>query len=60
LAPTRVLGLETLTGTDLKASNSFEQPRRVVPQQLDAPKASAKMTFKLPPRSYTAARLATT
>lgn len=60
LAPTRVLGCETLTGADLKASNSFEQPKRVAPQQLDAPKAGAKMTFKLPARSYTAARLATT
>jgi alpha-L-arabinofuranosidase len=59
-APTRVLGLETLTGSDLKASNSFDQPNRVTPQPLDAPKAGAKMTFKLPPRSYSAARLATT
>ena len=58
-APTRVLGCETLTGSDLKASNSFEQPGRVVPQQLEPPKPSAKMTFKLPPRSYTVARLAT-
>ncbi len=58
-APARVLGVETLTGADLKASNSFDQPNRVVPQRLDAPKPGAKMTFKLPPRSYTAARLAT-
>src|SRR5579864_5573204 len=52
-APARVLGVETLTGADLKASNSFDQPNRVVPQRLDAPKPGAKMTFKLPPRSYT-------
>ncbi len=58
-APTRVLGLETLTGPDLKASNTFDQPNRVTPQPLDAPKAGAKMTFKLPPHSYTVARLAT-
>ena len=58
--PTRVLALETLTGTDLKASNSFEQPSRVAPQHLDAPKPGAKMAFRLPPRSYTAAHLATT
>lgn len=56
--PTRVLGLETLTGSDLKASNSFDQPNRVAPQRLDAPKAGARMTFHLPPHSYTAARLA--
>lgn len=59
-APVRVLSLETLTGPDLKASNSFEQPNRVVPQRLDPPKPGAKMTFRLPARSYTAARLATT
>jgi alpha-N-arabinofuranosidase len=59
VAPARVLVCETLTGTDLKAFNTFEQPRRVVPQRLDAPAAGARMTFKLPPRSYTVAQLAT-
>jgi alpha-L-arabinofuranosidase len=59
-APTRVLALETLTGPDLKASNSFEQPNRVMPQRLDSTKPAANMTFRLPPRSYTAAHLATT
>jgi alpha-N-arabinofuranosidase len=58
--PTRVLACETLTGPDLKAFNTFEQPRRVVPQRLDAPAAGARMTFKLPPRSYTVAHLAAT
>ena len=58
--PMRVLVCETLTGTDLKASNTFEQPRRVAPQRLDPPAAGARMTFKLPPRSYTVAQLATT
>ena len=56
--PARVLGCETLTGPDLKAFNTFEQPRRVSPQRLDAPAAGARMTFKLPPRSYTVAQLA--
>ena len=60
VTPTRVLACETLTGTDLKAFNSFEQPRRVAPQRLDAPAAGARMTFKLPPRSYTVAQLAAT
>ena len=60
VTPTRVLACETLTGTDLKAFNTFEQPRRVMPQRLDPPAAGARMTFKLPPRSYTVAQLATT
>jgi len=59
VTPTRVLVCETLTGTDLKAFNTFEQPRRVVPQRLDPPAAGARMTFKLPARSYTVAQLAT-
>jgi alpha-L-arabinofuranosidase len=58
--PMRVLVCETLTGTDLKAFNTFEQPRRVAPQRLDPAAAGARMTFKLPPRSYTVAQLATT
>jgi len=57
--PTRVLNCETLTGTDLKAANTFEQPTLVAPRKLDAPKVGSKMTFKLPPRSYTVATLAT-
>jgi alpha-N-arabinofuranosidase len=60
VTPTRVLACETLTGTDLKAFNTFEQPRRVVPQRLDAPAPGTRMTFKLPARSYTVAHLATT
>ena len=60
VTPARVLTCETLTGTDLKAFNTFEQPRRVAPQRLDAPAAAARMTFKLPPRSYTVAQLAVT
>ena len=58
--PTRVLVCETLTGADLKAFNTFEQPRRVAPQRLEPPAAGTRMTFKLPPRSYTVVQLATT
>src|SRR4249920_572334 len=58
ITPSRVLTCETLTGPDLKAFNTFEQPRRVVPQRLEPPAAGARMTFKLPPRSYTVAHLA--
>jgi alpha-N-arabinofuranosidase len=60
VTPMRVLACETLTGTDLKAFNTFEQPQRVAPQRLDPPAAGARMTFTLPPRSYTVAHLATT
>ena len=60
VTPMRVLVCETLTGTDLKAFNTFEQPRRVAPQRLDPPAAGARMTFKLPPRSYTVVQFATT
>jgi alpha-L-arabinofuranosidase len=57
--PTRVIGCQTLTGPDLKAFNTFEDPKKVVPQPLSAPAAGARMTFKLPARSYTVAQLAT-
>src|SRR5438445_10389733 len=52
LTPTRVLAAETLTGADLKASNTFEQPKVVAPRPLETPRPSATMTFKLPARSY--------
>ena len=58
IVPTRVLACETLTGPDLKAVNTFADPRRVVPQRLEPPAAGARMTFNLPPRSYTLAHLA--
>jgi alpha-L-arabinofuranosidase len=59
VTPAGPVTCETLTGADLKAFNTFEQPKRVVPQRLDAPAAAARMTFKLPPRSYTVAQVAT-
>ena len=57
--PTRVLFCETLTGPDLKAANTFEQPTLVAPRALAAPQPDSRMTFKLPARSYTAIQLAT-
>jgi alpha-L-arabinofuranosidase len=57
--PTRVVACETLTGPDLKAFNTFEQPQQVAPRPLELPQAGSSMTFKLPPRSYSVARLAT-
>ena len=56
--PTRVLTCETLTGADLKAVNTFEAPRRVIPQALTAPAPGARMTLRLPARSYTVLHLA--
>jgi alpha-N-arabinofuranosidase len=53
LTPTAVTNCQTITGNDLKAVNSFEQPNRVVPQKLDPPKAGPKMRFQVPARSYT-------
>ena len=42
-----------ITGTDLKAFNTFEAPQKVSPQKLDAPSTSGNATtFQLPPRSY--------
>ncbi len=57
--PKQVLTCETLTGSDLKAFNTFERPTAVSPRALDAPAAGSQMTFKLPARSDTVAQLAT-
>ena len=53
------LACETLTGPDLKAFNTFDDPKKVVPQPLSPPAPGARMTFKLPARSYTVAQIAT-
>jgi alpha-L-arabinofuranosidase len=58
--PARVLVCETITGADLKAVNTFAQPRQVVPQALEAPPARTNMRLRLPPRSYTVVQIATT
>jgi alpha-N-arabinofuranosidase len=59
-APRRVLACETLTGDDLKAVNTFENPRRVAPAPLEAPRPGRTMTLKLPPASYSVLNLAMT
>jgi alpha-N-arabinofuranosidase len=58
ITPSAVLACETLTGADLKAFNTFDSPNQVVPAKLDAGKPGAKMTVKLPARSYTVLHLA--
>lgn len=53
-APGRVISGSLLTGDDLKASNSFATPKRVVPQTFTVPAASGGRTkFEVPARSYT-------
>ena len=53
-APGQVLVSAVLTGTDLKAFNTFESPRKVVPQDFGKPSTVAGRTrFEVPARSYT-------
>jgi alpha-N-arabinofuranosidase len=43
-----------LTGSDLKATNTFDAPSRVVPQKAEkASGAPGRSSLELPPRSYT-------
>ena len=58
IAPTRINSCQTITGNDLKAVNSFEQPNKVVPQNLEPPRLGPKMTLQVPARSYTVVSLA--
>ncbi|HEY1465059.1 MAG TPA: alpha-L-arabinofuranosidase C-terminal domain-containing protein [Terriglobales bacterium] len=52
--PGRVMAAHVITGDDLKASNSFDAPRKVAPQELTKPSTTnGKTKFELPPRSYT-------
>jgi alpha-N-arabinofuranosidase len=57
--PARVLAALTLTGTDLKAANSFARPDLVAPRPLETPRPAARMAFKLPARSYSVVHIAT-
>jgi alpha-N-arabinofuranosidase len=52
-APQRVIFSQVLTGSDLKAVNSFENPQKVAPQAFESPKLSANTVFQVPARSYT-------
>ena len=52
--PARVISASVLTGDDLKATNTFAAPRRVVPQAFSAPASSdGKSRFEVPAHSYT-------
>ena len=51
--PARLLCSTVLTGSDLKAFNSFDSPKRVIPADLGKPVSSGRHTkFEVPPRSY--------
>jgi alpha-L-arabinofuranosidase len=52
--PARVLTSTVLTGSDLKAADGFDSPKRVAPQDLAKPVTSGGQTkFEVPARSYT-------
>jgi alpha-L-arabinofuranosidase len=56
-APGRMASAYVLTGNDLKAVNTFSEPKRVVPQPFTSAKLnsdkSGKTTCEVPARSYT-------
>jgi alpha-N-arabinofuranosidase len=53
-APSSVLTSTTLTGSDLKAFNTFDAPTRVAPQPFDKPTTTnSRSKFEVPARSYT-------
>jgi alpha-N-arabinofuranosidase len=58
LTPASVIAFETMTGSDLKAMNTFADPKKVVPQKLEYPRVGAKMSVTLPARSYSVLSLA--
>ena len=52
--PGTVLSSTTVTGDDLKAVNTFDAPKRVIPQSVDKPVTTRDSTkFEVPARSYT-------
>ena len=53
VTPKRVKVSQVVTGPDLKAANTFAEPKKVVPQQLEAPKnLGSRMTVEVPAKSY--------
>jgi alpha-L-arabinofuranosidase len=53
-APTKVQAAWVLTGDDLKAVNSFQSPKKVVPAEFAKPSTSNGRTkFEVPAKSYT-------
>ena len=56
--PAKVLASYVLSGSDLKAVNSFQEPERVIPHDLEPPKIAARTTLKLPAASYSVVQFA--
>ena len=57
-APAHVISSMLLTGDDLKAVNTFDKPKAVVPQNLNKPTiANGRMKFEVPAKSYTVIQL---
>jgi alpha-N-arabinofuranosidase len=52
VTPGKVNVCQVITGSDLKATNTFETPKKVAPQTLEPPKPWPRMTLQLPARSY--------
>ncbi len=53
---TRILGVDTLNGTDPKAANSWENPHAVIPRHGNAHLDGGVVTVEIPPLSFTALR----
>ncbi len=58
VTPVAVNEFVSMTGSDLKAGNTFAEPNRVVPQTLESPKIGDRMALTLPARSYSVLSLA--
>jgi len=58
LTPSAVTEFVTLTGPDLKALNTFADPKRVTPQTLEKPAVGATMRVQVPARSYSVLAMA--
>ena len=53
MSPTRVIDSQVITGPDLKATNTFDQPNKVVPAKAPAPKlGGSKTVIEVPAKSY--------
>lgn len=59
IEPTKVTTCSVLTGSDLKAANTFDAPKRVTPQTLESPQVAARMSLEVPARSYTVLEVTT-
>src|SRR5438552_161752 len=53
VTPGKVGACDVITGSDLKAVNTFDAPKVGAKMTLQPPKVGAKMTLQLPARSYT-------